>query len=144
MQAAFSYVRGGENVFMPAEGERKPGTIGLNVIGGILEHIGGLTVLGCATVNSYRRFWETGFWAPVFADWGYQNRTCSLRVSAPGRFEYRAVDSTVNPYLVFTTGHFLRGACQRRPGWADAHLGTVPAGASRVEIGSDHSGRCGE
>ena len=44
----------------------------------------------------------------------------------------------------FTTGHFLRGACQRRPGWADAHLGTVPAGASRVEIGSDHSGRCGE
>jgi glutamine synthetase len=51
-------------------------------------------------VNSYRRLWDTGFWAPVFADWGYQNRTCGLRVSAPGRFEYRSVDSTVNPYLM--------------------------------------------
>ena len=24
-----------------------------------------------STVNSYRRLWDTGFWAPVFADWGY-------------------------------------------------------------------------
>jgi glutamine synthetase len=51
-------------------------------------------------VNSYRRLWDTGFWAPIFADWGYQNRTCALRVSAPGRFEYRSVDSMVNPYLM--------------------------------------------
>jgi glutamine synthetase len=36
----------------------------------------------------------------VFADWGYQNRTCGLRISAPGRFEYRSVDSMVNPYLL--------------------------------------------
>ena len=27
------------------------------------------------------------------------NRTTALRVSAPGRFEYRSVDSAVNPYL---------------------------------------------
>ena len=51
-------------------------------------------------MNSYRRLWDTGFWAPVYADWGYQNRTCALRISAPGRFEYRSVDSTVNPYLM--------------------------------------------
>jgi glutamine synthetase len=51
-------------------------------------------------VNSYRRLWDTGFWAPVYRDWGFQNRTCGLRVSAPGRFEYRAVDSMVNPYLL--------------------------------------------
>ena len=37
-----------------------------------------------STVNSYRRLWDTGFWAPVFADWGFQNRTTALRVSAPG------------------------------------------------------------
>ncbi len=36
----------------------------------------------------------------MFADWGYQNRTCALRISAPGRFEYRSVDSMVNPYLL--------------------------------------------
>ena len=58
-----------------------------------------LTAITAPTVNSYRRFWDTGFWAPMFADWGYQNRTTALRVSAPGRFEYRSVDSAVNPYL---------------------------------------------
>ena len=62
---------------------------------------GALTAITAPTVNSYRRFWDMGFWAPVFADWGFQNRTTALRVSAPGRFEYRSVDSAVNPYLSF-------------------------------------------
>ena len=62
-----------------------------------------LTAIGSSTVNSYRRLWDTGFWAPVFADWGFQNRTTGLRVSAPGRFEYRSVDSMVNPYLMGST-----------------------------------------
>jgi glutamine synthetase len=52
-------------------------------------------------VNSYRRFADAGFWAPIFADWGFQNRTTALRISAPGRYEYRSVDSAVNPYLSF-------------------------------------------
>ena len=76
-----------------------PSQIGLNAIGGVLEHLGALTAVSASTVNSYRRLWDTGFWAPVFADWGFQNRTTALRVSAPGRFEYRSVDSAVNPYL---------------------------------------------
>ncbi|MDP7239439.1 MAG: glutamine synthetase, partial [Candidatus Latescibacteria bacterium] len=80
--------------------KRKPGPVGLQGIGGVIKHLGALTALGSSTVNSYRRLWDTGFWAPVFADWGYQNRTCALRVSAPGRFEYRSVDSMVNPYLM--------------------------------------------
>jgi len=92
---------GDDNKFMPAEGEdqRMPGQIGKWAIGGILEHLGALTAITASTVNSYRRLWDTGFWAPVFADWGFQNRTTALRVSAPGRFEYRSVDSAVNPYL---------------------------------------------
>ena len=96
----FTYRKGGENLFMPEEGERKPGPVGLMSIGGIIEHLNALTAIGCPTVNSYRRLWDTGFWAPIFADWGYQNRTTGLRVSAPGRFEYRAVDSMVNQYLM--------------------------------------------
>jgi glutamine synthetase len=93
--------RGDENVFEPKEGEdrRMPSQIGKYAIGGILEHLGALTAVTASTVNSYRRLWDTGFWAPVFADWGFQNRTTALRVSAPGRFEYRSVDSAVNPYL---------------------------------------------
>ena len=100
MDGAFKYVCGGENTFMPLPGKTKPGPTGLASIGGVIEHLPALTAIGCSTVNSYRRLWDTGFWAPVYADWGYQNRTCGLRVSAPGRFEYRAVDSMVNPYLL--------------------------------------------
>ena len=102
MEETFSYRVGGENLFMPDPSidERKPGPIGLQSIGGVMEHLRALTAIGSSTVNSYRRLWDTGFWAPVFADWGYQNRTCGLRVSAPGRFEYRSVDSMVNPYLM--------------------------------------------
>ena len=102
MEDVFSYLQGGENTFMPDPSidERRPGPIGLQCIGGVMEHLQALTAIGSSTVNSYRRLWDTGFWAPVFADWGYQNRTCGLRVSAPGRFEYRSVDSMVNPYLM--------------------------------------------
>jgi glutamine synthetase len=100
LEGTFTYLKGGENTFMPLKGQAKPGPIGLNCIGGVIKHVGALTAIGSSTVNSYRRLWDTGFWAPVFADWGYQNRTCALRISAPGRFEYRSVDSTVNPYLM--------------------------------------------
>src|SRR5688500_15052182 len=99
MVDVFTYRKGGENTFMPLKGEAKPGPIGLNCIGGVVKNVRALTAIGSSTVNSYRRLWDTGFWAPVYADWGYQNRTCALRVSAPGRFEYRSVDSAVNPYL---------------------------------------------
>lgn len=102
MEGAFTYLSGGENTFMPDPSidERKPGPVGLQCIGGVMKHLDALTSIGSSTVNSYRRLWDTGFWAPVFADWGYQNRTCALRISAPGRFEYRSVDSMVNPYLM--------------------------------------------
>ena len=101
MKENFSYVDGGENTFMPdGKDKQKPGKLGLKAIGGFMAHINALTAIGCPTVNSYRRLWDTGFWAPIFADWGYQNRTTGMRVSAPGRFEYRSVDSTVNQYLM--------------------------------------------
>ena len=97
----FTYVEGGENTFMPDTKDiQLPGKIGLQSIGGVMKHLGALTAIGSSTVNSYRRLWDQGFWAPVYADWGYQNRTCGLRVSAPGRFEYRSVDSMHNPYLM--------------------------------------------
>ena len=101
MAGNYLYVKGGDNTFMPdTDDPQLPGKTGLEAIGGIVHHLQALTAIGCSTVNSYRRLWDTGFWAPVFADWGFQNRTTGLRVSAPGRFEYRSVDSMVNPYLM--------------------------------------------
>ena len=101
MKHNYMYREGGKNTFMPdTKDPQLPGKVGLQAIGGIVSHLGALTAIGASTVNSYRRLWDTGFWAPVFADWGFQNRTTGLRVSAPGRFEYRSVDSMVNPYLM--------------------------------------------
>ena len=101
MKDNYMHVKGGENTFMPdGDDVQMPQKAGLEAIGGIVHHLRALTAIGCSTVNSYRRLWDTGFWAPVFADWGFQNRTTGLRVSAPGRFEYRSVDSMVNPYLM--------------------------------------------
>ncbi len=104
MKENYMYIQGGENTFMPDDDDpQMPGKAGLVAIGGIVQHLQALTAIGAPTVNSYRRLWDTGFWAPVFADWGFQNRTTGLRVSAPGRFEYRSVDSMVNPYLMGST-----------------------------------------
>ncbi|WP_143437879.1 hypothetical protein [Hydrocoleum sp. CS-953] len=72
MAENFMYRSGGENTFMPdTDDPQMPGKVGLQVVGGIVKHLGALTAIGCSTVNSYRRLWDTGFWAPVFADWGY-------------------------------------------------------------------------
>lgn len=101
MEDNYAYLKGGSNKFMPEGNDPQiPGKIGLQSIAGVMKHLDALTAIGCSTVNSYRRLWDTGFWAPVYKDWGYQNRTTALRISAPGRFEYRAVDSMVNPYLL--------------------------------------------
>jgi glutamine synthetase len=54
------------------------------------------------TVNSYTRM-IPGFWAPTAATWGYENRTCALRViggsPASQRVEYRIAAADINPYL---------------------------------------------
>ncbi|MEO0400674.1 MAG: glutamine synthetase family protein [Pseudomonadota bacterium] len=104
MDDVFAYREGGHNTFMP-EGDdpQLPGQVGQYAVGGIVKHLDALTAIGCSTVNSYRRLWDTGFWAPVYKDWGFQNRTTGLRISAPGRFEFRSVDSMVNPYLMGST-----------------------------------------
>ena len=97
----FTYLGGGENTFMPdTDDPQLPGKVGLQVVGGIVTHLGALTAIGCSTVNSYRRLWDTGFWAPVFATGATRTVPPASGFSAPGRFEYRAVDSMVNPHLM--------------------------------------------
>ena len=69
----------------------------------MLAYLDALVVIGASTVNSYRRLNDTGLWAPVGVSWGLQNRSCAIRVSSPDRFEFRCVDSMVNPYLMQAT-----------------------------------------
>ncbi len=89
----------GVNVFYDPDGPAKLSRLGLQFMGGILDHYRGLCAITAPTVNSYKRFWDFGFWAPIYKDYGWQNRTTLVRVASGGRFEYRAVDSSCNPYL---------------------------------------------
>ncbi len=89
----------GENAFYDADGPAKLSRLGLQFLAGILDHFKALCAVGAPTVNSYKRFWDFGFWAPIYKDYGWQNRTTLMRVATGGRFEFRCVDSSCNPYL---------------------------------------------
>lgn len=72
---------------------------GKYLLGGLLSHAAGSMAVVASTVNSYKRFWDAGQFAPSQADWGLDNKTCTARVPASGRFEYKLPDASVNPYL---------------------------------------------
>ena len=72
---------------------------GRHALGGILAHAaGGMLVFG-PTVNSYKRYWDAGQFAPSQINWGIDNKTCTVRLSAVGRLEFKLPDAMVNPYL---------------------------------------------
>jgi glutamine synthetase len=89
----------GKNVFHDPSGPAQLSQTARHFLGGLLEHFHALMCIGNPTVNSYCRMWDTGFWAPIYKNWGWQNRTTTVRVASGGRFEYRGVDSSSNPYL---------------------------------------------
>jgi glutamine synthetase len=61
-----------------------------------------LLAMVAPTANAYTRL-IPGFWAPTAALWGYENRTCALRVIGGSektqRVEYRISAADINPYL---------------------------------------------
>ena len=135
----------GNNVFYDPEGPAKLSQFARYFLGGMLEHFPALMCVGNPTVNSYCRMWDTGFWAPIYKNWGWQNRTTTVRVASGGRFEYRGVDSSCNPYLTVAT--LLRAGLDgvRReidPGPAPAgqHLRPAPGGRGDRE-GARQPGR---
>jgi glutamine synthetase len=93
----------GNNVFHDPDGPASLSDTGRHFLGGMLDHFHALMCVGNPTVNSYCRMWDTGFWAPIYRNWGWQNRTTTVRVASGGRFEYRGVDSSCNPYLTVAT-----------------------------------------
>jgi glutamine synthetase len=72
-------------------------------IAGVLEHLPAASLLMNPTVNSYKRL-VPGWFAPVNATWGYENRSCAVRaIRSPQpdkwRFECRRPGADANPYL---------------------------------------------
>lgn len=72
-------------------------------IAGLLALMPESMLMFCPHMNSYRRF-QGGSHAPVFACWGYENRTTAVRVPDSGpkarRLEHRVSGADANPYLV--------------------------------------------
>ncbi|EDY47271.1 glutamine synthetase family protein [Streptomyces clavuligerus] len=91
---------GTENVLAePGRRELHLTETGQHALGGILAHAAGAMAVMGPTVNSYKRYWDTGLFAPERIDWGMDDKTCTVRLSANGRLEYKLPDAMVNPYL---------------------------------------------
>lgn len=72
-------------------------------VGGQQKLMPELLAMIAPTINSYSRL-VPGFWAPTSASWGFENRTCALRViggdsPASQRVEYRVSAADINPYI---------------------------------------------
>jgi glutamine synthetase len=76
--------------------------IGRDALAGLLHHAAGSMIVMGQTVNSYKRYWDIGQFAPTKIDWGMDDKTCTVRLPAVGRLEYKLPDASVNPYLSHT------------------------------------------
>jgi glutamine synthetase len=90
----------GANIFSGADGSPSP--LFFNFIGGLQRYLPAAMPFFAPYVNSYRRLSRYTS-APINLSWGYDNRTCGLRVphSSPQarRVENRLAGVDVNPYL---------------------------------------------
>ena len=72
-------------------------------IAGLLDHLPAASLLMNPTVNSYKRL-VPGWFAPINATWGYENRSCAVRAIRRARpelwrLECRRPGADANPYL---------------------------------------------
>jgi glutamine synthetase len=99
----FSCWDGQTNAFAgPDAADPVPAAFGA-AIAGVLEHLPGASLLLNPNVNSYKRL-VPGWFAPINATWGYENRSCAVRAirsDRPGlwRLECRRPGADANPYL---------------------------------------------
>jgi glutamine synthetase len=94
----------GNNIFSNADGSASP--LFFQYIAGLQKYIPKAMPLFAPYVNSYRRL-TRNMSAPINVSWGYDNRTCGIRVpnSKPEarRIENRVPGVDVNPYLALAT-----------------------------------------
>jgi glutamine synthetase len=98
-------IESGQNLFRDEDGPRGWSKTCYSFLAGILKHSAAIAAIATPTVNSYKRMvprLSDGCisWAPVWAAYGDNNRSCMLRLphNRPA-IENRAVDSAANTYL---------------------------------------------
>jgi glutamine synthetase len=93
----------GANAFAPAEPGGDLPSACTSAVAGMLEHLAGSSLLLNPTINSYKRL-VPGWFAPVNASWGVENRSAAVRVIGSSklercRIECRRPGADANPYL---------------------------------------------
>lgn len=91
----------GINKMHEANGELTP--LARQMIAGLMKHADALTALSNPTVNAFKRLGPDTL-APYRANWGYDNRSCMVRIPPERgqgtRLEIRVGDGAANPYLI--------------------------------------------
>jgi glutamine synthetase len=93
----------GANAFRASDGKGLPAVF-RSAIAGVVEHLPAASLLLNPTINSYKRL-VPGWFAPVNASWGVENRSCAVRAIVRKdhpelcRLECRRPGADANPYL---------------------------------------------
>jgi glutamine synthetase len=93
----------GQNAFALGMPDETPSGPLAGALAGIIEHLPAASLLLNPTINSYKRL-VPGYFAPVNASWGRENRSAAVRLiwsEQPGRcrLECRRPGADANPYL---------------------------------------------
>lgn len=129
--------RGGRNIFAGKVAQQ--GDLLYHAVGGLVAAMPETMLIFAPHANSFRRF-APGTHAPIFGDWGHDNRMSAIRVvnaePRTARIEHRVAGADANPYLVFAAllGAMLQGMeTQTDPG--PETVGDMPgAAAPRLPI----------
>ena len=107
MHTHMSLFEGDRNAFFDAADEVRLSRTGRHFVAGLLAHAREITAVTNQFVNSYKRLWGGGE-APAYVCWGRNNRSALVRVplfkpnkQSSSGIEYRAIDSSCNPYLTY-------------------------------------------
>ncbi|SEM73930.1 glutamine synthetase family protein [Lihuaxuella thermophila] len=93
----------GQNAFYDPAEERGMSRTMRHFLAGVIRHMRETAILFAPNVNSYKRY-ITASWAPTNIVWGWDNRTCGLRIVGRGqslRIENRFPGADANPYLAY-------------------------------------------
>lgn len=112
---------GGVNALAPDETDGDLPATCTAAVAGVLEHLAGASLFLNPTINSYKRL-VPGWFAPVNASWGVENRSAAVRVIRSARpercrIECRRPGADANPYLalaalVFSAADGIRCAAE--------------------------------
>ena len=102
MHINMSLLKDGKNIFADGKDPHGLSREAYAFLGGIMEHMRGMTAVTNPIVNSYKRL-VPGYEAPAYIAWSATNRSPLIRIPAAKgeavRVELRSPDPTANPYL---------------------------------------------